>query len=81
MYSDLDMVPRFPAPLQYLANPYIPRHQAEGEAHFSVIRVNTGISLLLSADMLEIMKQLSVLTVTIIRENEKRNLSNNTQFL
>lgn len=82
MCSDLDEVPLFPAPLQYLtANAYTPQYKEEGELHFSNAYENSGISSYLSENILDIMKQLSILAITIIRENEKRNLSNDTQFL
>ncbi|TGO22374.1 hypothetical protein BPAE_0170g00070 [Botrytis paeoniae] len=81
MSSDLDMVPLSPPPIQYLTNPYLPRYQAEGEAYFVSICEHSDISSFLSVGILDIMKQLSILTVTIIRENEKRNLSKDAQFL
>ncbi|KAJ8067526.1 hypothetical protein OCU04_004868 [Sclerotinia nivalis] len=81
MASDLDIAPHFPAPLQHLTNPYIPKHQAKGEVYFSSICAHSNISLFLSENMLDVMRQLSVLTMTMICENEKRNLSNKTQFL
>ncbi|TGO48984.1 hypothetical protein BCON_0224g00110 [Botryotinia convoluta] len=81
MSSYLDMVPLSPPPVQYLTNPYLPRYQAEGEAYFVSIREHSDISSFLSVGVLDIMKQLSILTVTIARENEKRNLSKDAQFL
>ncbi|KAF7861415.1 hypothetical protein EAF04_007980 [Stromatinia cepivora] len=81
MASDLDIAPHFPAPLQYLTNPYIPKYQAKGEVYFSNICAHSNISSFLSEKMLDVMRQLSVLIMTIICENGKRNLSNKTQFL
>ncbi|KAI9647854.1 hypothetical protein NHQ30_004242 [Ciborinia camelliae] len=81
MSSDLDTAPRFPAPLQYLTNPYIPKYQAEGEVHFSEACKHSGITFFLSDNMLGILRELSILTVIIIRESEKRNLSSDIQFL
>ncbi|TGO36232.1 hypothetical protein BHYA_0131g00100 [Botrytis hyacinthi] len=81
MSSDLDIVPLSPPPVQYLTNPYLPRYQAEGEAYFVNICEHSDISSFLSVGTLDIMKQLSILTVTITRENEKRNLSKDAQFL
>lgn len=81
MASDLDVAPHFPAPLQYLTNPYIPKYQAEGEVYFSSICSHSNVSLFLSKNMLDVMSQLSVLTVTIIREREKMNPTSKTQLL
>ncbi|KAF7890042.1 uncharacterized protein EAF02_002457 [Botrytis sinoallii] len=81
MSSDLDVVPLSPPPVQYLTNPYLPRYQTEGEAYFLSICEHSDISSFLSVGILDIMKQLSILTVTIARENEKRNLSKDAQFL
>ncbi|KAF7954134.1 hypothetical protein EAE96_005266 [Botrytis aclada] len=81
MSSDLDTVPLSPPPVQYLANPYLPRYQAENEVYFVSICEHSDISSFLSAKILDIMKQMSILTVTMARENEKRNLSKDAQFL
>ncbi|KAF7908761.1 uncharacterized protein EAF01_004516 [Botrytis porri] len=81
MSSDLDLVPLSPPPVQYLRNPYLPRYQAEGEAYFVSICEHSNISSFLSVGILDIMKQLSILTITISRENEKRSLSEDAQFL
>lgn len=81
MSSDLDMAPIFPPPQQYLINPYTPRYQVEGKLHFSRICEHSGIGQFLSEDMLDIMRQLSLLTITIIHESEKRNLSSDVHFL
>ncbi|TEY43686.1 hypothetical protein BOTCAL_0363g00070 [Botryotinia calthae] len=81
MSSDLDIMPLSPPPVQYLTNPYLSRYQADGEAHFVNIREHLDISSFLSAQILDIMKQLSILTVTIACENKKRNLSEDAQFL
>ncbi|KAM0127742.1 hypothetical protein ACHAO1_009357 [Botrytis cinerea] len=81
MSSDLDIMPLSPPPVQYLTNPYLPKYQADGEAHFVNIREHFDISSFLSVEILDIMKQLSILTVTITRENEKRKAMKDAQFL
>ncbi|CAD6444759.1 8d51ae04-a27f-4779-9a09-9a9d47a223f1 [Sclerotinia trifoliorum] len=73
MASDLDVAPLFPPPLQYLTNPYLPKYQAAGEVHFSSVCAYSNISLFLSANMLDVMRQLSILAVTMIREKGKKN--------
>ncbi|KAK6608040.1 hypothetical protein H4I96_04275 [Botrytis cinerea] len=65
MSSDLDIMPLSPPPVQYLTNHYLPKYQADGEAHFVNIREHFDISSFLSVEILDIMKQLSILTVTI----------------
>ncbi|KAF5876905.1 uncharacterized protein Bfra_001261 [Botrytis fragariae] len=81
MSSDLDIVPLSPPPVQYLTNPYLLRYQADGEACFVSICEHSAITSFVSVEILDIMRQLSILTVTIARENQKRNLSKDAQFL
>ncbi|KAH7400159.1 hypothetical protein BKA64DRAFT_722927 [Cadophora sp. MPI-SDFR-AT-0126] len=67
-----DTVPRFQPPFHLLRNPYSALHRTQGLIHLEKRLHIIGIANLLSVEMLAIMTQLSILTVSLTTESTER---------
>ncbi|PQE04630.1 tachykinin family protein [Rutstroemia sp. NJR-2017a BBW] len=74
MLSDLDVPPTFPPPYKHIAQLSISSYEEQGEVHFSQLLASLIDPSRIGTDMLDIMKNLSILTVMINEECKKRNM-------
>jgi len=67
-----DAIPRFLPPFHLIQNPYSAIHESLGRDHFEKAMQVSGISSFLAAEMLDVFRELSLLTIALRAETPER---------